>query len=60
MENVWYNNIQKKNHAITILKNQLFVTNMVNQNTFKEIIWFWRFKNYDLNLRTKYFIENSI
>ena len=30
MENVWYNNIPKKNHAMTILKNQLFVTNVVN------------------------------
>ena len=41
---------KKKSHATTILKNQLFVTNVINQNTSKEITWFQRPKNHNPNL----------
>ena len=40
MEDVQYNNMQKKNYTTTILKDQLFIIDVVMQNTFEEIIWF--------------------
>ena len=45
---------------MTILRNQLFVTDIINQNTFKEIIQFQRPKNHSLNLQTKCFVKDSI
>ena len=45
---------------MTILKNWLFVMGVINQDTSKRIVWFWRFKDYDLNLQTKCFAKDSI
>ena len=60
IENIQYNNMQKKNHTTTILRNQLFVTDVINQNTFEGIIQFQKPKNYNLSLQIKCFIKNSI
>ena len=38
---------KRKKHTITILRNQLLIINIMNQDTFKKITWFQKPKNYN-------------